>query len=142
MVTTQDLLNEGYTILNGKIVDYVLALDPENVGDTVFSLRLQGDQWQCNFGNFIVDSKKLAGILQTIDVQNLADCVGTNVRIAIKSVEYPVAHLGNIIFDVWYVEQDALPRITDELILDDDIDDEDLKLEVIANDENDEDDEA
>ncbi len=116
MVNTNQLMQEGYTILNGQVMNYVIAMNPENVEEVLFTLILQGDQWSCRFGNFSVDSKKIAKIMQVMGVTVLDECKDKTVRIAVKDIDTPIIHLGHIIYDNWYVDEEPVEEGEPEVI--------------------------
>ena len=73
-MNVEALMNNNYTILNGKVVKVSCVF---NQDDTfVFNLIIQGDGWQCMYGNFDVfdddfDSKEAIKALLSLLVHYL-----------------------------------------------------------------------
>ena len=106
VMTLEKLNQDNYTILNGKIINATTELISDNM--LTFSLFIQGDGWQCNYGNFNLfdnnfDSRSaIADILKLLEKKDIYDIKDTYVRIAVKSVSDPVEYIGNIIVDSWF----------------------------------------
>lgn len=103
--TTNELLRNNYTILNGKIIDVVTNVSNDTF---TFSLIIQGDNWQCSYGNFNLfdekfDSKRaLIELSRVLEESDLTKLVNKNVRVAVEEISAPVELIGNIIYDNWY----------------------------------------
>ena len=100
------LINNNYTILNGKVVKVSCIF---NEDDTfMFNLIIQGDGWQCMYGNFDVfgddfDSKEaIKALLSLLEETNIFNLEGKYVRVAVKDANSPVEYIGNIVMDNWY----------------------------------------
>ena len=105
-MNVQKLLDDNYTILNGKIINVVTDLKDKDTFN--FSILIQGDGWQCLYGNFNLfnpefDSKSsIVDLLGILEKTNILDLTDTYVRIAFKDTNTPIEFIGNIIFDSWY----------------------------------------
>lgn len=102
----ESLMNNNYTILNGKIVKVSCIFNQDNT--FMFNLIIQGEEWQCIYGNFDIFSDKYdskTSIIQLLDLleeNNIFDLEGKYVRVAVQDVNSPVEYIGNIVKDNWY----------------------------------------
>lgn len=100
------LINNNYTILNGKVVKVSCILNQDNT--FMLNLMIQGDGWQCMYGNFDVFSAKydtrtsIIQLLHLLEEDNIFNLEGKYVRVAVKDVNSPVEYIGNIVEDNWY----------------------------------------
>ena len=105
-MNVQKLLDENYTILNGKIINVVTELEDEDTFN--FSILIQGDGWQCLYGNFNLFNEEfntksaIVDLLGMLEKTNILDLTDTYVRVAVKDTNTPIEFIGNIIFDNWY----------------------------------------
>ena len=102
----EQLVNEGYTILNGEVLS--TSIKPVN-SKIKFSLVIRGDGWGCNYGDFNLfeewfnGEEALLNIASTLDIEDISEeLTGKNIRIAVKNVQEPVKYIGNIVYDKWF----------------------------------------
>ena len=101
----EQLIEERYTILNGVVEEVSL----KNVNSRlIFRIVIKGDGWGCNYADVdLWDENYLGGhaileLLRVLEVEDVNQIKGKNVRIAIQDVDNPVQYLGNIVYDSWY----------------------------------------
>lgn len=101
----ETLMNDNYIILNGKITSVSCKFEE---GKFNLSLLIQGDGWQCIYGNFNIFDKNvdivrsLTNLLNVAEVDDINDLKDKYVRIAARTAESPVEYIGHIVADIWY----------------------------------------
>jgi len=97
------LVEEGYSILNGRIVDFSI----ESTGTALVSkVIIEGDNWTCNFGIYDLLRSDfngllfIKGLMDVLESSKISDLTGKIVRLAAKPDEQ-VKIIGNILYDVW-----------------------------------------
>ena len=97
------LVEEGYSILNGRIVDFYI----ESTGTALVSkVIIEGDNWKCNFGIYDLLRSDfngllfIKGLMDVLEASKISDITGKIVRLAAKPDEQ-VKIIGNILYDVW-----------------------------------------
>ena len=102
----EQLIENNYTILNGKIESLSLKLVNDN--ELVFILNIIGDGWRCSYGGFNIRDSRFTGIellyslMKTLGVEDLYNINGLNVRVAVQDNNTPVTVIGNIMYDEWF----------------------------------------
>lgn len=105
MITLQELNENNYIVLNGKIENVILA---KNEDKLIFRLLISGDNWGCNYGDFDIADKWFAGpksimdLMDVLGVVEFSEIKGQYLRVAVQNMEEPVRIIGNIISDQWF----------------------------------------
>jgi hypothetical protein len=100
----KELQDKGYMILNGIINDISIIRDNNKL---LLILSINGDGWSVEYGQYdlnddlFMGTQSLVDLLLTLDINNLYDIKGKNVRIAAK-IEETVTIIGNIMYDKWF----------------------------------------
>jgi hypothetical protein len=106
VMTLEKLNQDNYTILNGKIVDVIT--DFVDIDTFTLNILIQGDGWQCLYGNFNLfdetfnTKNAIIDLLSMLERKDLCKLADTYVKVAIKDTSQPVEYIGNIISDIWY----------------------------------------
>lgn len=101
-----NLIENGYTILNGKIEN--LSLRSTGNGELILLINIIGDGWKCDYAGLNLMDKRFSGfkllydLMNVLHIDELYKANGLNVRIAAQSNETPVTIIGNIMYDEWF----------------------------------------
>ncbi len=127
-LTQMELQQDGYQILNAKIVDADLSMADQGV--LIMRLTLAGNGWNVDYGGYVLgvgslDASEFTGlpkgteqimrVMDTVGVASFKELVGSYVRIAVsRNDNGRVNVIGNIITDKWFDIADFFTEETPE----------------------------